>query len=634
MRNFGYKVMLAVLICFVVLPDLSGQSYMRYKMSDNSFHGFYTSTIDSITHVTENNVAVSKVYRGETCIQTIPIDKIIDIAFESVSIDDEKNAGEYKIYELINEGEGFKKAYIDNRTMCLASKNGDFGANDTILAVSLYNQIKIIFYTDDQERITGYFDGVNYWLLDYAPDGTVNLFDYSKEKNTVNVTKLPGTSGSRGIVNFYKFNKFNRFKETIAEYTEAAVFLGYDIQNQNLLYLTDFMRGIESNPELHGLRIAFNALSITGDVLGVGLAVLSTIPTGGLTIPLIFLELGMLYQDIEGLIKELYPDTQTIDLYEDFYKDRYGISLLALPPVDIKSTSATLKGMLGCSDGKKGETVFEYWEIGKSEDSRSVSAEVMKVVSNQYELRAKPESLEPGKEYICWLKYSCKVHGLTLRFTSEAIDFQTLVPSATTDEAKNITNNSAQIPCEFTNADGLWCGVAYTGESPDGGTEQGIMAASSTEGKQTVTLSGLRANSTYTYYAVVKYNDKEYKGEEKTFTTLGADLSGTWNCKELHYNLAGDPYYTTYSVTLNKDGSVKFSESENIYSSSWSFGTNGDVRISLTDLATTTNASGKEWSGNVDDVDNPTKIIGYTYRWNSNQIGSFNGDSFEFEMTR
>ena len=52
------------------------------------------------------------------------------------------------------------------------------------------------------------------------------------------------------------------------------------------------------------------------------------------------------------------------------------------------------------------------------------------------------------------------------------------------------------------------------------------------------------------------------------------------------------------------------------------------------DLATQSANSGKEWKGTVDNIENPTKITGATYRWNFNNIGSFQGDSYSFEMTR
>ena len=86
--------------------------------------------------------------------------------------------------------------------------------------------------------------------------------------------------------------------------------------------------------------------------------------------------------------------------------------------------------------------------------------------------------------------------------------------------------------------------------------------------------------------------------------------------------------------TLNEDGSVSCSDTSGIISSSWTFKSNGEVEFEFMDLATQTANSGKKWKGNIDDMDNPQKITGYTNRWNYNQNGFFNGDAVEFEMTR
>jgi hypothetical protein len=214
------------------------------------------------------------------------------------------------------------------------------------------------------------------------------------------------------------------------------------------------------------------------------------------------------------------------------------------------------------------------------------------------------------------------------------VDFHTPVPGALTGDVENVTSNSATVTCEFSNASGMACGIAYSATFANGGTEQGFVSASSAEGEHTVSLSGLEPATEYSYYAVVQDGETEYAGAVKTFVTSLPDLSGSWSCTETHYDRTGKEYYTTYKVVLDKDGSVRYSESDNILSSGWSFNVSGVVRISITDLATSTNASGKEWSGSVDNVSDPKRISGYTYRWNANQIGSFNGDPVDFIMTR
>ena len=638
MKRFFKSSFLAVVMVAAMLQVAYGQSYMRYKMKDGSFNGFYTSLIDSISHTIVNGETVSNVHYG-SMVKSIPVKDIEEISFEAASPAYEGDLGEYRIYEFDNTADGFKKAYMDNRAFCIASKNGDFGANDVILLVSMYDNARMILYTDEQERVSRYFDGTNYWLLDYAPDGSVEVVDYTKENNTLNIAEFAGTKSTRALPNFSKLAKLEHFtdvhkKYAKNEYKESLILNGADVILGKCLNFVDAKRNIESNPELHSLRLIYNGLSITGDLVGLGLTLFGTISSGGLTIPLVFVELGMLYQDLEGLIKELYPDSETMEKYKDFYKDKYGISLLSLPPVDVKAKSATLKGVMGCGDGMRGEVSFEYWKFNDSENSRSAAAEVVKVVSNQYELKSEISSLEPGAWYMSLLRYVCNVQGLTLRYTSDGVDFHTLVPGAVTGDADDVTSNSATVTCEFSNASGMTCGIAYSATFANGGTEQGFVSSSSAEGEHTVSLSGLEPATEYSYYAVVQDGDNEYAGEVKTFVTQMPDLSGTWSCTETHYNMAGNPYYTTYDVVLNKDGSVRYSESQEILSSGWSFARNGNVTINITDLATMTNASGKEWHGSVDDMLDPKRITGYTCRWNANQIGSFTGEPIEFLMTR
>ena len=257
MKRFFKSSVLAVVLMAAILPASFGQSYMRYKMKDGSFNGFYTSLIDSISHTTLNGEAVTNVHYGAT-VKSIPVKDIEEIYFEAASPEYEGDLGEYRVYEFDNTGEGFKKVYMDNRAFCIASKNGDFGANDTIFMVSKYYDDRFIFFTDEQERVSRYFDGKNYFLLDYAPDGSVEVVDYSKEDSTVNIAGLPGTKAVGAITNFYKFNKFYRYKETVQEYAEAALDLKLEINWQKMLSLAELLAGAESNPEYHANRLIYN----------------------------------------------------------------------------------------------------------------------------------------------------------------------------------------------------------------------------------------------------------------------------------------------------------------------------------------------------------------------------------------
>jgi len=133
--------------------------------------------------------------------------------------------------------------------------------------------------------------------------------------------------------------------------------------------------------------------------------------------------------------------------------------------------------------------------------------------------------------------------------------------------------------------------------------------------------------------------DKTYRFPVSTVDSITfvylPDISGTWNCKEKHYNYAGNIRYDSYTVTLCEDGTVQTTATDSeILSSGWSLSEDGTVGIHIMDIATQTANSGVDWGGTIDNMENPTKITGYTNRWNFNTVGSFNGDSYEFEMTR
>ena len=216
----------------------------------------------------------------------------------------------------------------------------------------------------------------------------------------------------------------------------------------------------------------------------------------------------------------------------------------------------------------------------------------------------------------------------------ESKSFKIGHPACSIEEAYAITDKSATVDCHFSDLpEGSACYVRVS--CNDGGIQR--VSCSATEGKQSVQLSGLIPNTMYICQPIVEFHGKEYPADNTIdFTTDLPDISGTWTCKETHYkfNNANYPYYTTYTITLNEDGSVSWSNSSKIISGSWTFSKNGNVELEIMDVATQTANSGKKWRGNVDSLDNPQKITGYTNRWNYNQNGFFDGDAVEFEMTR
>lgn len=235
------------------------------------------------------------------------------------------------------------------------------------------------------------------------------------------------------------------------------------------------------------------------------------------------------------------------------------------------------------------------------------------------------DGLKPGTNYT----YKAFVQTKYKKYYGKKVSFTTKTLSCSTGDVVSKTDKSAIVKCTYNNAEGFECGVMVSG---DNGTMK--ISTSSNDGERDISISGLRPATTYNYWAYVEVDGVSENGEVKSFTTDLPNISGTWNCVEHHVRTNGSTYDTSYSLTLGSDGKVQWSESSEIYSSSWSFSRNGTVKASIMDLATQYSNSGREWNGTVDDIENPTKITGGTYRWNYNQIGYFESDSVSFEMTR
>lgn len=119
--------------------------------------------------------------------------------------------------------------------------------------------------------------------------------------------------------------------------------------------------------------------------------------------------------------------------------------------------------------------------------------------------------------------------------------------------------------------------------------------------------------------------------EEELTTQETADVVGTWTCVEYDSN---ENVSETYSITFNTDGTVDFGKDIVMLDASWSYSEEGELTIAVISIATNTQTSGTNYKAAVDDIDNPTMFTGYFYNWNANQVGSSNGDSRKFTLTR
>lgn len=219
--------------------------------------------------------------------------------------------------------------------------------------------------------------------------------------------------------------------------------------------------------------------------------------------------------------------------------------------------------------------------------------------------------------------------------TGTTNSFITKTPIATTGDYSNVTKNSATVSCTYENVpEGGVCGVEYTWNG--GSTKQTV---GSSNGTQSVTLSGLQPGTSYTYCAYIEANGQTYYGGDKTFTTKEQipDVVGTWQGTQ--YLLNGN-VYETFILTLNADGTAEIDETgENIMNSgvahgTWSVNANGAVGVSIVYYSTDTQWSTKSFSGTVDNVDSPSRVEGKVYWSRGHVMGGYADYENTFVMTR
>lgn len=214
--------------------------------------------------------------------------------------------------------------------------------------------------------------------------------------------------------------------------------------------------------------------------------------------------------------------------------------------------------------------------------------------------------------------------------------------SATTGDASSITENSAIVKCSYYDVEGVSgveCGVCVVNSDTGEIIE---ISTNSSDGEREINISSLTPATTYAYNAYIKINNTILaEGEIKTFTTDLPDVTGTWTCKEKHYRNNGEEYYTTYTVTLHKDGTVTTSKYDSFASATWSRSKTGlSVRIHVV----TSYFTGSYWAGSdtgydlsitFDDPANPTSGKGFAHKWAVSAATGIGSDYYyDLEMTR
>lgn len=628
LQNYRFKAIgLVLFLISISVCPAKAQKFMHYYMNDHTFQGFYTESIDSIKHSVEDGKLQILNYIGDECIR-IPAEKVDSIVFEGANPATGDLDG-YRIYELDNTEEGFKKAYVDNRANVIMSKTGQFAENDTIVFTSAYCGYKYLFITNENGDIARLFDGKNLLCFDYDnEDGKINVFG-SVTTTLDNDVADSGKTRAAGKSSFFKncqdiiVDKLKKNKDVI----DAGLDCGSAWTDCSISCFLQSMEEVRNNPENHNQLLIVNGLFLAKDLIGIATS-LATLPLAGPVSAIKFLvDLTALMMDFKGLLEQMFPSHEQMEIYKEYYRNKYQISLQTLPAENVTYESAKLKGICSLGGELKGRLYFQYGILTELNDKHQVDAiyAVNSTNTHSYDLYTFVQGLKDGMTYAYSPRYECKVDGLSLVFDAESKFFTTASlpdPQPVTGEASNVQDQTATVKCTFKNIrEGAVCGVEY---SCEGGKNRQV--GSPQEGTQQISISRLKPNTQYTYAAYVEYNGIPYYGEEKTFQTKPANLAGGWTCTEYIYNsITGQTKPKSYFISLYEDGTAEIHNTSTTYiGASWSF-TGNTIKISAMTLATQTANAGVNYVGTTETPDNPTMFKGAMDNWNYNSVVGYVG---------
>lgn len=558
---------LSLLMVMLFTFEIFAQKYIHYHMNDGSFNGFYTSDILRLTHDTISNSSTIS-HNGMEFI--IPLENVESIVVEDALMTDASNA-DYRIYESAIENDLFKKIIVDNRACLMASKNGDFGSDDTIFYFSKYNDIQAILMTDENGNVNKIFNGQSLYCFVYDEDEIVNALEITADKQVIDHPEMIDSDSdirTRAIVDnrrprrIWDSDNVSKINSVVNGYSEFA---------HNYDYLAN-------DPEFHNQMLLLDSVSILFvDVPGVLASVATAMSTGGLTWFALADNARSLCSDLLQLMEDMHPDYEQRKIFEEFYRNKYAITVKTISPENVKSDAATIRGTFSALNGVKGKLYFKFSKLGELENGELIDGELEQVTESSFIVKANVENLKPTTNYIYVLWYECDVDGLHFSYISdEATDFRTLTPSVTTSEVVSTSQNSASVKCSFTNIpEGAICGIQY-----GNGDAYQTASAASTDGEHIVDLPGLNPDTRYDYRAFIQYDGENYYGETKHFTTDPValpDLSGTWTFtqgflgketvtlelelersskKSASYKASGFYGVTYFSMSVSSDGSA------------------------------------------------------------------------------
>ena len=190
---------------------------------------------------------------------------------------------------------------------------------------------------------------------------------------------------------------------------------------------------------------------------------------------------------------------------------------------DIDSTSVTLKGEVILGDEAVDTMGFIYRAEG--------SARIDTVFTDDVQMSVTVTDLIPARNYTFYAfaitatyNGTGMIKGETLTFTTK--EGEKIYPVVITEDASSVEINSVTLNGSFEegNVEITSYGFVYKSD----GEETDVTATVSEEDKTfTVDITGLTAETQYTFYAYVKAGGNIIAGEEKTFTTLAEPIVET-----------------------------------------------------------------------------------------------------------
>lgn len=531
------KKYIIVLMLLSMCLSSEAQKFLRYQMNNNTYNGFYTWGIESILHDYKNGIATTFVNASGKAYE-IPVENIDCISVEDANINND-NIGQYRIYEFNYEEGDVKKIFVDNRASLFASHNGDFGANDTILFSSAYNGIAWIFYTDDQGRIKKIYDGNRLIFLDYDSDCEFTAIDLSTGNLEHYLLPSPKLVSHRSIFSTITtfFSQAVRILTPIGERLITPIVTGgealvFDAGLQEINYFSGNIDELRNNPELHNQSFIVDGLSITSDIVGIVASLFGEVPSLGWSTVGVAASAGFLMHDLTELINHIWPDSEQMQSYRDYYQKKYSIHVAAIAAENVSYTSATLRGEATSFSPKGLDGTFIFKLYGENDET--LSGTKNNVTNNSCIITANASKLKPGWPYFYSVQYTCVVDGLQLVFYADNIaEFMTLSPTVYTGEVQSKSSDRAEVICQFYNApEGAICGVEYT--SSYGTAEE--KAPFTHEGDYYFTLSPLKPNTIYSYRAFIIIDDVYvYAEDSKTFKTDDNKPQGQTSCSDSNH---------------------------------------------------------------------------------------------------